>query len=323
MKKIFITGITGLVGTHLANTLADTEYHVLAISRDPSKYNGKRSPNITIISMDLERDFNHYLQNVDIVIHLAGETATNLPRSADYDRLNFEDTVQLFESAKAQQVKHFIFISTGNTIGFGDLADPGTEERAMSKSFASLAYAQSKLKAEDYLKSHSDNIKLTILNPTFILGMHTGKPSSSRIFLMALNKRIVFYPPGGKNFVGTHDVVQAILLTFQQDAPQAQYLIAGENASYREFFERLRHLSNQKQVLIPLPKPVLIVLGLLGNGLRFFGFKTSLSSANMAILGQQTFYSARKSVVELGMRYTSLEEIIKDTLQYWKSTNTQ
>lgn len=323
MKKIFVTGISGLVGTYLGNALADTEHQVLAISRNPDKYAGKRTPNITLIPMDLERDYRHYLQNVDIVVHLAAETATNLTQPTDYDRVNVDATIRLFELAKAQQVKHFIFISTANTIGFGDVETPGTEERAMRNPVAQLGYAQSKFKAEHYLRSHCDNIKLTILNPTFIIGMHTGKPSSSRIFLMALGKRFVFYPPGGKNFVGTPEVVQAILRSFKQDVPQAQYLIAGENASYREFFERLRRLSNQKQVLIPIPKMALTILGFIGNGLRFLGIKTNLSSPNMAVLAEDTFYSNHKSIAELGMQYTDLDEIINDTLRRWDTPKHQ
>lgn len=310
MKNVVITGITGLVGTHLANALAGTEHRVFGLTRNPNNYSGRKAPNITLMAADLIDQDHLCLQDADAVVHLAAETATNLAAD-EHDRTNFHATVRLFERAKADGVKHFIFVSTANTVGYGTSTSPGTELREIKAPFAALGYAQSKLKAEDYLMAHSGGIKLTILNPTFIVGAHAGKPSSARIFLASLGKRLVWYPPGGKNFVAVGDVVRAILTALDQKHPDGRYLIAGENLSYYEFFQKLSRITGQRQRLFRVPPAVLSLLGLLGNALRALGINTDLSLHNMRALCAYPYYSNRKSVEHLGISYTDLNEALE------------
>lgn len=314
MKKVFITGVSGLVGTHLANALAETDCHVCGISRHPENYTGKRATNIELIAADLMGDYSDGLRGADVVVHLASETSTDLPPAA-YDRVNFDGTVRLFESAKTHGVKHFIFVSTANTIGYGDAATPGTEHTGIREPFTRMSYAQSKLKAENYLLANREGIKLTILNPTFIVGAHGGKPSSARIFLMSLGKRVVFYPPGGKNFVAVNDVVQAIRQAFHRGKTGERYLIAGENLSYRTFFKKLGQISGQRQRFVCIPAWALTLIGRVGDALRLAGVKTSLSSPNMRALCIHPHYSNKKSIDELGIAYSGSNDALASALR--------
>src|SRR5690606_11153220 len=91
MKRIFITGITGLLGTNLANALLDLDYEVTAIIRNPDKYIGKRNGNLNLVQMDLWGDYDKYLNETDIVVHIAAETGTHLIKYADYERTRSEE----------------------------------------------------------------------------------------------------------------------------------------------------------------------------------------------------------------------------------------
>ncbi|WP_126971369.1 NAD-dependent epimerase/dehydratase family protein [Gynurincola endophyticus] len=319
MKKIFITGITGLLGTNLANELLRQGYIITAILRDPGKYTGHQSNNLRLVKMDLWGHYIDYLKDIDIVIHVAAETSVSLPGYKAYDLTNYKATVRLFEMSLQQQIKQFIFISSANTIGYGNLHHPGNETMQMKKPFADLFYAQSKIKAEKYLQSQSDKMKVIILNPGFMLGAYDSKPSSGKIILMGLNKKVVFYPPGGKNFVPVKDVVSAILNSFKYGISGKRYLICGENISYKVFFQQLKTNTGQSQSLIPLPKVILYTLGYTGNLLRLMGFKTNLSSANMKVLCTQNYYSSNLSQEELKIKYTSVNEAIQETVDYFNT----
>ena len=320
MKNVFITGISGLLGTNLATELLDQGYFVKAIIRDTSKYIGKNTSNLELIKMDLSGDYSNYLKEADIVIHVAAETSTNLIRYADYEKINYEATVRLFEIAKEQNVKRFIFISTANTIGYGSLKHLGTETQKIKKPFSKLDYAKSKQKAENYLLKKQHGINVKVLNPTFMIGPYDSKPSSGKIILMSLNKKIVFYPPGGKNFVPVKDVVSAIINSFQHGKSGEKYLISGNNLSYKEFFKELKEITDEKQFLIPIPAPVLMTVGMLGNFMRQLSIKTSLSSANMKALCVKNYYSNQKSIRELKITYTSLSSAIKEAVTYFQKT---
>ena len=318
MKKVFITGISGLLGTNLAAALLDQGYFVKAIIRDASRYKGKNTSNLELIQMDLSGDYSNSLKEADIVIHVAAETSTNLIRYAAYEKINYEATVRLFEIAKENKVEQFIFISTANTIGYGSLKYLGTETNKMKAPFSKLFYAQSKLKAENYLLNNQRGINLKVLNPTFMIGPYDSKPSSGKIILMSLNKRVVFYPPGGKNFVPVKDVVSAIINSFQHGRSGEKYLISGSNLSYKEFFKELKGITDDKQLLIPIPMPILMTVGVIGNLMRQLNVKTSLSSSNMKALCVNNYYSNQKSVRELKISYTSLNSAIKEAVNYFK-----
>lgn len=314
MKNVVITGITGLVGTHLTYALAGTEHQIFGITRNPNNYSGRKASNITLVTADLMAENPACLQDADAVVHLAAETSTNVP-VAEHDQTNFHVTVRLFERAKAHGVKHFIFVSTANTIGYGTATNPGTEQDGIKAPFASLGYAQSKLKAENYLLAHKGDMRLTILNPTFVVGAHTGKPSSARILLMSLGKRIVWCPPGGKNFVAVGDVVQAILNALDREHPDGRYLVAGENLSYHAFFRKVSRITGQRQHLVRVPSALLKLLGLFGSALRAFGVKTDLSIPNMRALCTHPYYSNRKSTEHLGLSYTKLDDALERAIR--------
>ena len=320
MKKVFITGISGLLGTNLAAELLDQGYFVNAIIRDANKYIGENTSNLELIQMDLSGDYSNYLKEAEIVIHVAAETSTNLTRYADYEKINYEATVRLFEEAKEHNVEQFIFISTANTIGYGSLKDLGTETDKIKKPFSTLFYAQSKQKAEQYVLKNQQGINVKVLNPTFMIGPYDSKPSSGKIILMGLNKKIIFYPPGGKNFVPVKDVVSAIINSFRHGKSGEKYLISGNNLSYKEFFKKLREITEEKQLLIPIPMFVLMSVGFVGNLMRGLNVKTSLSSSNMKALCVKNYYSNQKSIHELKITYSSLNYAIKEAVNYFEET---
>lgn len=319
--RIFITGITGLLGTNLVTLLLNQGYHVTAIVRDPKKYVGYKTNNLRLIKMELWDDYDLYLKEIDIVVHLAAETATNLLKYSDYARVNYDATIRLFEKSIKAKVQRFIFVSTANTIGYGSLKQPGTEAQKVKQPFNKLYYAQTKLQAEQYLISKKNDIPIIILNPTFMIGPSGNRPSSGKIILMGMNKRIVFYPPGGKNFVPVTNVAEAIINSFRYGKSGERYLIAAENISYRDFFLRLKYITRQQTLLVPIPKFVLLGLGLLGNCLRVLHIRTSLSFTNMKALCIKNYYSNSKSLIELNVSYSSLDAAIIKAVLYFQSKN--
>jgi nucleoside-diphosphate-sugar epimerase len=317
MKTVFVTGITGLLGANLVQSLLDDGWHVIGLIRKKSAYKGLRCPRLTLIEGDLFNDLALVMQNVDVVIHAAAETRQNLIRYRDYAEVNSKGTMLLYLTAVHCQVRKFIFISSANTLGYGSNDEPGNELMPLKSPFDQSMYAKSKIEAENYLLQNCQKTDVIIINPTFMLGARDSKPSSGKIILMGWKKRIIFYPPGGKNFVHVLDVVQAVMKCINLDKNGEKYIVAGENLSYRDFFLKLIRLTNQNTLLIGIPKPVLMVLGYAGDLIRTLGIKCNLSSNNMKILCIENFYSNQKSVSGLGICYRSIDSAIHDALEYF------
>jgi nucleoside-diphosphate-sugar epimerase len=318
MKKIFITGLNGLLATNLSNDLLGNGFLVKGLIRNKLKFKGHNHKNLAIIQGDLFDELSPHLNGIDIVIHAAAETNQNLINYSDYRKTNYDATIQLFNTAIECHVKKFIFISTSSTLGYGSINNLGNEQQKIRFPFDNSLYTKSKLEAENYLLQNNDKIEVIIINPSFMLGPYDSKPSSGKIILMAWKKKIIFYPSGGKNFVHVKDASAGIINSLEKGKNGEKYLIANENLSYAEFFSKLNHLTNQNPIMIKIPKQLLIALGYFGDFLRMLNIKTSISSVNMKILCVKNFYSNDKSVTALNIKYRPVDFAIKDAIAYFQ-----
>ena len=317
MKTVFVTGISGLLGTNLAIDLLDNGNKVLGLVRDKKRYKGIYHPNLELIEGSLQDDLEPWLDVAEVVVHVAAETRQNLTSYSDYLKINFVATQHLYDSATRSAVKKFVFVSTANTMGYGSLEDPGHEGREVRFPFSDSFYARSKIEAENYVLRKASEMETIIVNPTFMLGPYDTKPSSGKIILMGWKKPFIFCPPGGKNFVHVKDVSLGILKALESGRHGERYLLAHENLSYRQFYKKLNSVADQNARLIAIPKQALMLLGHFGDLLRKLGIRSSLSSTNTRILCVNNYYSNQKSREKLGLNYSSTEQSIRDAIDYF------
>ncbi|PWW19402.1 nucleoside-diphosphate-sugar epimerase [Chryseobacterium sp. AG844] len=317
MKKVCVTGATGLLGTNVILKLLQNGYSVIALVRKKSSWLGEENENLKLVEADLLCDISGQLTDIDSIIHVAAETRQNLIRYDEYRKVNYEAVVNLFTHAELMGVEKFLFVSTANTLGFGNTAFRGTEKAPQIYPFTHSLYAQSKQAAEDYLLKNSKNTEVIIVNPTLMIGAYDSKPSSGKIIFWVWKKKLVFYPKGGKNFVHVEDAANGVVNAVEKGKNGEKYLLANENLSYREFFKKVNRITRQNPIMIPIPNKLLSFLGLIGDVLRKFKIKTDLSSSNMKALQISNYYSNQKSIEELGVQYQPIDKAIEDAVQYF------
>ncbi|MEN5307427.1 NAD-dependent epimerase/dehydratase family protein [Chryseobacterium cucumeris] len=317
MKKVCVTGATGLLGTNVILKLLQNGYSVTALVRQKSSWLGEENENLKLVEADLLCDISVYLTDMNCIIHVAAETRQNLIRYDEYRKVNYEAVVNLFTHAELMGVRKFLFVSTANTLGFGNTAFLGSEKAPQIYPFTHSLYAQSKLEAEEYLLKNSKNTDVIIVNPTFMIGAYDSKPSSGKIIFWVWKKKLIFYPKGGKNFVHVEDAANGVVNAVEKGKNGEKYLLANENLSYREFFKKVNRITRQNPIMIPIPNKLLSFLGLIGDVLRKFKIKTDLSSSNMKALQISNYYSNQKSIEELGVQYQPIDKAIEDAVQYF------
>jgi nucleoside-diphosphate-sugar epimerase len=322
MKKVFVTGATGLLGTNVIIKLLQNGYSVIALVRQKSKYLGKENENLKLIEGTLISDLSSYLADIDCIIHIAAETSQNLIRYEDYKKVNCDITVNLFSQGEACGVRRFLFVSTANTIGYGNEEQPGNEDKPQKYPFADSFYAQSKLEAENYLLERQNKMEIIILNPTFMIGAYDTKPSSGKLIFWAWKKKLVLYPKGGKNFIHAEDAAIGIVKAIEKGNSGEKYILASENLSYRDFFEKVNRITDQNPIMIAIPNQILSLFGWIGDGVRRLKIKTNLCSPNMKVLQVYNYYSNQKSIKELGIQYQSTDKAIEDAVQYFINKKT-
>ena len=116
-KKIFITGISGTIGTILSNSLS-TEYDVNGLDSSPDESSDINHQDMT----DLDSCYKLF-NGIDIVIDLAATT----DQFADWEEVyknNFVATRNSFEAARMAGVKKVIFSSSNHALGNFELDPP-------------------------------------------------------------------------------------------------------------------------------------------------------------------------------------------------------
>lgn len=318
--KVLVTGANGLLATNTIIELLEQGYKVKGLVRNKSKFVYHQHPNLELFVGDITNLSDTELASKDCnyVIHAAANTNQNLLKLSDYLKVNVIGTENILKGCIKNNVKKLIFISTANTFGYGSKNDPGNESKKIKLPFSNAFYAISKLEAQNSIWKATDKLEIVTIHPTFMIGAYDSKPSSGRIILMGLKKYLLFYPPGGKNFVPVKDTVKGVIKAIEKGRNGESYLLAGENLSYKEFFKKVNLRSKDKPLLIKIPKFVLLFIGLIGDQFRKFGIRTNLSSTNMQILCIENFYSNKKAIDELQMSFSPIEDAIEDAISWFK-----
>lgn len=318
--KVLVTGASGFLATNTIIELLSQGYKVVGLLRDKRKYLLPSHSNLELIEGDL---FNinlldQLVQKCDCIIHTAAETSQSLINYSDYYTANITSTGNLLQAAQKFKLKKFVFVSSANTLGYGTIENPGTEVRFIKEPFSESFYARSKLTAQELVLSKANEINVAVVNPTFMLGPYDKKPGSGRIIRMNYGKKIIFYPPGGKNFVHVTDVAKGIVSVLKEGKSGELYLLANENLTYKEFFQKLISVSGSRAFIIKVPKSLLLFIGIIGNVLRFAGFRNEFTLTNMKILCINNFYSNKKAITTLNIEFHSIDSALLEAISWFK-----
>lgn len=321
MDKVFVTGANGLLGTNLVWMLSKQGFAVSALVRNRNSFVIDNLENLTLIEGDLLdiKLLTEQTKDCKYVVQIAANTSQKLLKPEDYYPTNVVGTQNMIKVCLENQIQKLVYIGSANTYGYGSKLNPGNEEQPMKFPFTKSLYALSKNKAQDIIDNAALQLNITTISPTLMIGAYDTKPSSGRIILRALNKRIVFYPSGGKNFIHVSDVAKAIIKAFDLKQSGQKFILANENISYKDFYKKLVLLNDQKTTLVPIPDMLLRLIGFIGDFFRALKVKTDVSSVNTKILSLHNYYTNKKAKQELNIELTPIDKAIIDSLNYFKN----
>ncbi len=321
--KVLVTGANGLLATNIIVALLEKKHTVIGLLRNKKSFALPAHENLKLHIGDITKSesFEAVLPEIDCIIHAAALTGQDIIDYSIYQNVNAISTETLYKKAVQYNIKTFIYISTANCFGFGSLEDLGSEEKPIRFPFSNSLYAKSKLEGQKRvleLAKQNSTTKLVTLNPTFMIGSYDTKPSSGRLVLSAYNKKVIFYPPGGKSFINVIDAANAVVNAIDLGKHCESYILCGENLSYKEFYKKVTHQLEQKSSYVKIPKFLLYGIGYFGNVLRFFKVKTDISLTNVQTLCVNNYYSNQKAKNELKLKQNPIENGISKAITWFK-----
>jgi nucleoside-diphosphate-sugar epimerase len=236
--KVFITGGTGLLGTHLALHYAGLGTQVVAVGKQVTNAERQNTADlreagveVVLASITDEDVLRRCVPGSDLVFHIAAAMReANMPDQGFWD-VNVEATRRLLELSRAEGVKRFVYCSSIGVLG-KSMHKPSTEESPCNPQDI---YQVTKKAAEDlcleYQKAH--NFPLSVVRPADVYG-----PRDRRLLKLfkGIKKRRFLMIGSGKNehhMVHAADMVQAFRLAAEVDAAIGEVFIIAEGCPVR------------------------------------------------------------------------------------------
>lgn len=324
--KILVTGANGFLASYIIRNLLERKeevYGMLRSKADVSNIEFLKFKYVYGNITDID-DIEIAVKGMDIIIHSAADTNPAHSSINDYLDINVKASKNLLEAAIRNNCKRIIYVSTANTIDYGNLNQPGIEAGSISALFKKSGYAHSKWIAENmFIEAYrKGKIEVIVVNPTFMIGLNKTSGSSMKIFEYYFKSRVLWVPKGGKNFIYVDDAAKAICTSIYKGKNGQKYLLANANMSYRDFFNLVDEHLGKKTKKIMLPNFILYLLGWVGSLLRFLGYKTTLDYYNALILTVKNYYSSHKAIRQLDLPQTSILYAIGMAINNYKTITT-
>ncbi len=241
---ILITGGSGFVGKALLEDEKLEEFQLIVPSRNPKIYREfyRHKKNIKFIHFQQELDYIVRKYKPDIIINLLGILTENRKVGSTYEKVHFEYTKRLIESAVYINVKKFIQMSA---LG----ADTNSESR----------YQRTKGIAEEIVIN--SRLNYTIFRPSIILD--SGQKLYKDLEKLSKISPVIFAPTGKVQPVHLVDVKDCFIKAILDDGKTSNkiYELCGNKVvSYKELFEFVLKEINIKRLVIQVPNWIFLPL---------------------------------------------------------------
>ncbi len=244
---IFVTGASGLVGSHLIQSLLAKGKKVRALYRQavPVFAGSEQCDWVKGDILD-PIGLTAALDGVDYVYHCAAIVSFAPGAAAKMLHSNVEGTANVVNACLAQAVKKLIFVSSVAALGRIRENEAINESMHWTPATSNSVYGQSKYLAElEVWRAMEEGLPMAIVNPVIILGAGDWNNGSSGIFKSAYNE-FPWYTNGMSGFVDVLDVVDAMQLLMESNITGQRYVLSAENLPYRTIFNTIASAFNKR-----------------------------------------------------------------------------
>lgn len=232
LKKVFVTGCAGFVGSNLSKTLLDKGYFVTGVdnlSTGKLKYLDEliNNKNFKFYKTDIYKSNNieKIMKNHSIVFHLAANADVKDGLKHPYKDLqqNTISTFNILESMRKNKIKKIVFSSTGSI--YGEPINFPTQENDNFPIQTSL-YGASKLASEGLIQAYSNGYHIQSYIFRFV-SLFGKKYSHGHLYdfykQLLINPKKLFVLGNGKqkkSYLNISDCIDAIFIALEKSSKQ-------------------------------------------------------------------------------------------------------
>lgn len=256
--NILITGGCGYKGSVLIPKLLNCSHQLIVV--DTQWFGNYLSPHqrLKILKADIREPSGGWFQNIDVVIHLA--SVANDPCSDLNPKLSWEigplASMRLIELAIQNNVKQFIYASSGSVYGVND-TERVTEELPLNPI---SDYNKTKMVTERVLLSYADKIRLQIVRPATVCGYSPRMRldvSVNMMTMQALTNKVMTVFGGDQVRPNIHidDITDLYLFLLEHPEIQGIYNAGFENLSILQIAQLVQKYVDAEIMVTPSNDP--------------------------------------------------------------------
>jgi nucleoside-diphosphate-sugar epimerase len=249
---IFVTGGTGLVGSHVLLKLAEQFKELKALKRASSSLDLCKSI-FTYYNADalfakinwIDGDVNDIpslkegMKHCDLLLHCAGIVSFSPSDIELLKKVNIEGTANVMNVALTSGIKKVGFVSSIAALGRNSTVGLVDEDCHFKATKLDSNYAFSKYFSEQEVwRASGEGLDVVIVNPSVILGPGDWTKGSSQIF-DRIYKGLKFYTSGSTGYVDVSDVAESVIQLLFSNIKNERFIVNGANLKYRDCFDRI------------------------------------------------------------------------------------
>ncbi len=312
---IFITGVTGLIGSYIARKLLSEGESVLALKREDSDLSliEDIAHKIDWITGDV-LDVNSLKKGIDkagVVIHCAAIVSFDKKDLERLFKINVEGTANVVNLCLNNKERKLIHISSVAAIGRSKPSGTLDENTPWESSKDNTYYGRSKYLSElEVWRGVEEGLNAVILNPSVVLGPGDWSRSSTEVFRQVY-KNSKFYSTGFMNYVDVRDVADITYELLKKDITGERLIINADRIPVYDFYKEVASRFGVRRPKIKITyRMAKIGVWLLWLRWVFTGKRPFINNEIIKTLRKSHFFDNAKVVSTLSYSFRPLHETL-------------
>jgi len=334
-NKILVTGATGFIGSHLANSLIKKRKAIKCLVRESSPkvaidYLSNLGAELVYGDLLDKASLRKAVEDIDTVFHFGGGGRVGMPKEICF-KINVEGTRNILDICLEQgAIKNFVHVSSCAVMGNIKGDKPADESYPYNPN--DITYSKAKTETEKIVLSEKNKLPLTIVRFPGVYGPPLIKEDANRIdgvtpalmMLSAVKNRQWMYIGSGKNLVHmvyVDDAVCGLILAAEKGKTGEKYIIGDKKSiTMEEMVHTIARVLNvdapNRHVSIPIAKFFSMMFELKS---RLFGGVPRMSREMVTGFTANMNIDISKAIRELGHEpKVGLEEGMRTTFKWYK-----
>ena len=322
--RIFLTGATGFLGSHVARVLAGQGASLRLLVRPTSNLKNLEGLKAETVTGDLRdpASLENAMSGCDTVFHVAADYRLWLRDPNEMYRSNVEGTRAILEAARKNGVRNVIYTSSVATIGFTRNGRPADEDSPVSLAEMIGHYKRSKFMAEQIaLHAGRAGLRVVTVNPTTPIGEQDVKPTpTGRIVVDFLKGKFPAYVETGLNLIDVRECARGHVAALEKGKSGERYILGGENLTLKQILDKLGKISGLPSPKIKLPYFVAYIAGAVDQTINgsLLGREPRATVETVRMGKKKMWASSDKAERELGWKIVPAEDALRRAVKWFQ-----